>query len=158
MKKIVLAGLLFLTITIFLAAKEWVVVIGDQVLVYTTEHEFRHTNITIATEYRDVCRQGIPVYYAFISGGIDTGERPISPDVYINVWSIAKKTLATDEQLRLAIQEGYWTGVWLPKFVPPKKGNFQELRAGEYTYFNINGHHYLIETLLTSPNAPMWNF
>jgi hypothetical protein len=156
MKKIILTAALFVIFSINCFAEEWAISVNGQVIIFSSEHEFQIANIAIAREMRNLCWDGIPIYWAISVGGVDLGKGHISPDISFQCWEVTKN-LATDEQLRLAIQEGYWFGI-VPEFIPSGTGNFQNLRRGDFRYINISGQHYIIEIKLVARNAPMWNF
>jgi len=134
MKKLNLTLFLFLTFSTIIFAQEWAISFNGQVTIYSTQGEFRIANVAIATELRNLCRQGIPIYWAISMGGINTGKEPISPNIQLQTWEVARRSLATDEQLRLAIREGYWIGI-VPEFIPPGTGNLRDLQAGEYKLY-----------------------
>jgi len=155
MKKIILLLFIFLTFSTIVFAQEWAISFNGQVTNYSTQGEFEIAWVAIAKELRNLCRQGIPIYWAISMGGI--GKEPISPNIQLQAWEVARRNLATDEQLRLAIREGYWIGI-VPEFIPPGTGNLRDLQIGEYSYINMKGQHYLVKLSFVSPNAPMWNF
>ena len=157
MKNILLTFSLFCIFTIFLPAQEWAISYNGQVTIYPTQDQFRIANIAIATELRNLSRQGIPIYWAISIGGIDIGKKPVSLNISLQSWEVANRYPATIDQLKLAIREGYWIGT-VPEFISPGTGNLQNLQDGDYSYINIHGQHYLIKLSVVSPNAPMWNF
>jgi hypothetical protein len=160
MRKIVLTVALFVVVaSAIFAASEWAISLNGQVAIYSSRDEFQIALIAIASELRNLMWQGVPIYFGISVGGVDLGEKPVSPDITIYIWEV-NRNIPTDEQLRLAIQEGYWFGesIGVPKFIPARTGSFQNLRNGNFSYISIRGHHYIVKLSLAGRNHNVWNF
>ena len=155
MKKTIFTVFVFLSITMYLTAQEqeWAISFNGNVTFYSTQTEFNIANTAIARELRTLCRQGVPIYWITSLGGAGQNFTPPSLNIWLQAWEVARRNIATDEQLKIAIREGYWFGI-VPQYVPPGTGDFQKLKVGNYSYIIMKGRHYIIEPTIVTLFCP----